>query len=83
MLIPGIAGMSVVATTFTALAFNLTYLREEGILKRMRGRADPDRLLPRRAARLGGDERLRPGGDRGRGRQAAVRRRLARRTGRC
>jgi ABC-2 type transport system permease protein len=37
ILIPGIAGMSVVATTFTALAFNLTYLREEGILKRIRG----------------------------------------------
>ncbi len=37
VLIPGIAGMSVVATTFTSLAFNLTYLREEGILKRMRG----------------------------------------------
>ena len=37
ILIPGIAGMSVVATTFTALAFNLTYLRQEGILKRMRG----------------------------------------------
>lgn len=37
ILVPGIAGMSVVATTFTSLAFNLTYLREEGILKRMRG----------------------------------------------
>ncbi len=37
ILIPGIAGMSVVATTFTALAFQLTYLRQEGILKRMRG----------------------------------------------
>jgi ABC-2 type transport system permease protein len=37
VLVPGIAGMSVVATTFTALAFNLTYLREEGILKRIRG----------------------------------------------
>jgi ABC-2 type transport system permease protein len=37
ILIPGIAGMSVVATTFTSLAFNLTYLRQEGILKRIRG----------------------------------------------
>ena len=37
MLIPGIAGMAVMATTFTALAFNLTFLREQGILKRMRG----------------------------------------------
>jgi ABC-2 type transport system permease protein len=37
VLIPGIAGMSVLATTFTALAFNLTFLREQGILKRIRG----------------------------------------------
>ena len=37
ILIPGIAGMSVMATTFSALAFNLTFLREQGILKRMRG----------------------------------------------
>jgi ABC-2 type transport system permease protein len=37
VLIPGIAGMAVMATTFSALAFNLTFLREEGILKRVRG----------------------------------------------
>lgn len=37
VLIPGIAGMSVMAATFTALAFNVTFLREEGILKRIRG----------------------------------------------
>jgi ABC-2 type transport system permease protein len=37
VLIPGIAGMAIVATTFTALAFNVTFLREQGILKRMRG----------------------------------------------
>ena len=36
-LVPGIAGMGIMATTFTALAFNLTYLREEGILKRIQG----------------------------------------------
>ena len=36
-LVPGIAGMSIMATTFNALAFNLTFLREQGILKRMRG----------------------------------------------
>ena len=36
-LIPGIAGMSVMATTFTALAFNLTFYREQGILKRILG----------------------------------------------
>ena len=29
--------MSVMATTFNALAFNLTFLREQGILKRVRG----------------------------------------------
>ena len=37
VLIPGIAGMAVLATTFNALAFNLTFLREQGILKRVRG----------------------------------------------
>src|SRR3984885_309348 len=37
VIVPGIAGMSVMATTFTALAYNLTFLREQGVLKRMRG----------------------------------------------
>jgi ABC-2 type transport system permease protein len=37
ILIPGIAGMSVMTTTFTALAFNITFLREQGILKRIKG----------------------------------------------
>src|SRR5918996_3843255 len=41
VLIPGIAGMSVMATTFNALVFNLTFLREEGILKRVRGTPMP------------------------------------------
>ena len=41
ILIPGIAGMSVVATTFTSLAFNLTVLREDGVLKRWRGTPMP------------------------------------------
>ena len=36
-LIPAIAAMSVMSTTFTALAYNLTFLREQGVLKRMRG----------------------------------------------
>jgi ABC-2 type transport system permease protein len=35
--VPGIAGMSVMSTTFTALAYNLVFLREQGVLKRMRG----------------------------------------------
>lgn len=37
IVVPGIAGMSVMSTTFTALAMNLTFLREQGVLKRMRG----------------------------------------------
>jgi ABC-2 type transport system permease protein len=37
ILVPGIAGMAVVSTTFSALAFNMTYLRESGVLKRMHG----------------------------------------------
>jgi ABC-2 type transport system permease protein len=41
VLVPGIAGMAVMTTTFTALAFNLTFLREQGILKRMRGTPMP------------------------------------------
>jgi ABC-2 type transport system permease protein len=41
VLIPGVAGMGVLATTFTALAFNLTVLREEGVLKRVRGTPIP------------------------------------------
>ena len=37
VIVPGIAGMSVMSTTFVALAFNMTFLREQGILKRIRG----------------------------------------------
>jgi ABC-2 type transport system permease protein len=37
VIVPGIAGMSVMSTTFSALAFNMTFLREQGVLKRMRG----------------------------------------------
>lgn len=37
VLVPGIAGMAIMATTFSSLAFNLTFLREQGILKRIRG----------------------------------------------
>jgi ABC-2 type transport system permease protein len=37
VIVPGIAGMSVMSTTFTALAWNMTFLREQGVLKRMRG----------------------------------------------
>ena len=41
VLVPGIAGMAVMSTTFTALALNITFLREQGILKRMRGTPVP------------------------------------------
>jgi ABC-2 type transport system permease protein len=37
VIVPGIAGMAVMSTTFNALAFNITALREQGILKRIRG----------------------------------------------
>ncbi len=37
LLIPAIAGMSVMSTTFTALAYNVVFLRERGVLKRIRG----------------------------------------------
>jgi ABC-2 type transport system permease protein len=37
IIVPGIAGMSVMSTTFSALAMNITFLREQGVLKRMRG----------------------------------------------
>src|SRR6478752_458024 len=36
-LLPAIAGMSVMSTTFTALAYNIVFLRERGVLKRIRG----------------------------------------------
>jgi ABC-2 type transport system permease protein len=36
-IVPGIAGLAVMSTTFSALAMNLTFLREQGVLKRMRG----------------------------------------------
>jgi ABC-2 type transport system permease protein len=41
ILIPGIAGMGVLATTFTSLAFNITILRDDGVLKRWRGTPMP------------------------------------------
>jgi ABC-2 type transport system permease protein len=37
VIVPGIAGMSIMSATFTSLAYNLTTLRERGILKRLRG----------------------------------------------
>ena len=37
VIVPGIAGMAIMSTTFSALAMNMTFLREQGVLKRMRG----------------------------------------------
>lgn len=37
VIVPGIAGMSIMTTTFVALAMNLVHLREQGVLKRLRG----------------------------------------------
>lgn len=37
IVVPGIAAMSVMTTTFNTLAFNMTFLREQGVLKRIRG----------------------------------------------
>jgi ABC-2 type transport system permease protein len=37
VIVPGIAGMSVMAATFVSLTYYLTFLRERGILKRLRG----------------------------------------------
>ena len=37
VIVPGIAGMSVMTTTFVALAMNMVHLREQGVLKRLRG----------------------------------------------
>ncbi|MBI5104815.1 MAG: ABC transporter permease [Solirubrobacterales bacterium] len=42
VIVPGIAGMAVMSTTFSALAHNLVFLREQGVLKRMRGTPLPE-----------------------------------------
>jgi ABC-2 type transport system permease protein len=41
VIVPGIAGLAVMSTTFTALAYNMVFLREQGVLKRMRGTPMP------------------------------------------
>jgi ABC-2 type transport system permease protein len=41
VIVPGIAGLSVMSATFTSLAYNVTTLRERGILKRLRGTPMP------------------------------------------
>jgi ABC-2 type transport system permease protein len=42
VIVPGLAGMSIMATTFNSLAMQLTFLREQGVLKRMRGTPQPE-----------------------------------------
>src|SRR4051812_8474137 len=42
VIVPGIAGMAIMSTTFIALATNLVFLREQGVLKRMRGTPLPE-----------------------------------------
>jgi ABC-2 type transport system permease protein len=37
LLLPAVAALAVMATTFTALAYNIVFLRERGVLKRIRG----------------------------------------------
>jgi ABC-2 type transport system permease protein len=41
VIVPGILGLSVMSTTFNALAMNITFLREEGVLKRIHGTPMP------------------------------------------
>ena len=40
-LVPGIAGMSIASNTFSALAMTVTVLRDQGVLKRIRGTSLP------------------------------------------
>ncbi len=41
VIVPGLAGMATVSSTFTALAYRITFRREDGTLKRVRGRGAP------------------------------------------
>ena len=41
VIVPGIAALSIMSATFTSLAYNVTTLRERGILKRLRGTPMP------------------------------------------
>jgi ABC-2 type transport system permease protein len=43
IIVPGIAGLSIMATTFNALAMQMTFLRDAGVLKRMHGTPLPGR----------------------------------------
>ena len=67
--------MSVMATTFNALAMNITFLREEGVLKRIHGTPMPP-ALPRRRDRQRRHQRV-CSRDRRARREALLRHRLA------
>ncbi len=71
------------STTFTALAYNLTFLREQGVLKRMRGTPLPSGSYLLRARRQRRHERGDPDRDRHRRRPRVLRPRLAARLGRA
>ena len=57
VIVPGIAGMAIMSTTFSALAMNITFLREQGVLKRMRGTPLPTGAYLGGHRRQRGDER--------------------------
>ena len=80
-LVPAIAGMSVMSTTFTALAYNIVFLRERGVLKRIRGTPLPTVLLLRRRRRQRGHQHGAADRDHRARRAALLRHRLAARTG--
>ncbi len=77
VIVPGIAGMSIMATTFSSLAMNVTQLRESGVLKRIRGTPAAHPLLSGRARRQRRGQRAHPGRDRRRLREGLLPHRLA------
>ncbi len=77
VIVPGIAGMSVMSATFTSLAYNLTTLRERGILKRLRGTPLPTSAYLAGLAGQRGRQRAAAGRDRARRRPRAARRLVA------
>ena len=79
--VPYVAATSIMATTFSALAMSMTVLREQGVLKRMRGTPLPSAgyLVGARGQR--GDQRGAAGRGRGRGRQGRASASAGRRTG--
>jgi ABC-2 type transport system permease protein len=75
--VPGIAGLSIMSATFVALAYNLTYLRDQGILKRLRGTPLPASAYFTGVAANAITNVRAPAGDHHRRRAHAVRRGMA------